>query len=197
MSERKTVISIITETYYNSDDSQEACCCIIDLTQEELDLFKHLSELAKENDLDYVAKYYCAAWYDLHPLMTFEQLGSKFIQLRKYDDYTPDFGKTLDEYDSSDQDHERMDTELVHIDSEGFYFVAYGKYSGNKTESIKVTFAAIEEEMAKPEPTPRHKYYFPTGEEYPKTLEDVPKYLNFRDKVMVMFCTEFLEKGEA
>ena len=198
MEQEKIILTIITDTYYSADDAQEAECAFITITQTQLDDIRKISEVVKENGLTHAAKWDQCSWYDKRPLLTFDELGDKFMVVNKYSDTKPDFGKTLDEYDADFMSsNETMDTEYLVVDNEGFWYAGYGKYSGNKTESIKVRFEDIDKTLADPIPCLKAQYYFAEGTDYPVELEDVPKYLNFGgDRAMKMYCMERLEKGE-
>lgn len=196
MSEDKTVIKIITDVYCGAEYSEPPGAAVIELTQKEVDRIMHLSEVVKNEGIYTVTEFFTAQWFDKRPLFNFEELGNKFLT---FDDYRPDpnmgyeFGEETEMLTSPD--YERIDSEMLVVREGDFFVVGYGKWSGSKFETVAASLKEIKEELTKPEPTPRHNYYFPEGMDFPANLEDVPKYLNGEDLAMKMYCKEMLKNG--
>lgn len=194
MSEDKTVIKIITDVYCGAEYSEPPLAAVIELTQKEVDRIMHLSNVVKNEGIYTVTEFFTAQWFDKRPLFNFEELGSKFLVYNNYPyDFSYDFSEETDP--SADFEYERIDIQMLVVREGGFYVVGYGKYSGSKFETMTASLKEIKEELTKPEPTPRHNYYFPEGRDFPANLEDVPKYLNDEDLAMKMYCKEMLKNG--
>ena len=193
MSEEKTIITIITDVYCNAEFAEAPGTAVIRLTQAELDRIKHLSEVLKAEGAYMVNFYDCCEWFPERPLFSFDELGDKFLILEKHEYSEIEFCEETDPM--ADFDFERIDTEMRCIRQGDFFFTGYGKYTGTKFESMAASIKEIENELAKPEPTPRHEYYFPADAEYPQDIRDVPKYVNDDDPGMNKYCKELLRRG--
>jgi len=193
MSENKTVITIITDVFSGDEYTEAPECAVIKLTQKKLDRIRHLSDVVTKEDAYVINEYACCDWFPNKPAYTFEELGDKFILLSAYPvQESYDFcEETVDDGDFS---FERINTEMRNVRKGDFFHVGYGKYSGAKFESIAVPLKQIYEELAKPEPTPRERYYFPEGAEVP-SFEDLPKYLNDGCPGLRMYAKEKLKEG--
>ena len=194
------ILTIISKVLCSTEGAEPPEVAVIKLTQKDLDRYRSLSESVKALGVYMIEDYVSTAWYSSIPLLNFEDVGKcLFVGF----DFQYDYGgsddlhyhKTVGEDPDETNAFERIDTELLCVRERDFYFRAYQKYSGNKIEATCVSFGQIEEAL-KAEPMPKASYFFPTGEEdYPKSLEEAPKYVNANDHVVLHYTKALLRTG--
>lgn len=193
------ILTIISKVLCYVDGAEVPEVAIIYLTQKDLDRYRSLSESVKALDVYQIADLKSTAWYSAIPLLNFEDVGKcLFIGFDFQCGYGSDdlhYHKTVGVDPFEEDTFERIDTEYLEVREKDFYFRAYQKYSGNKIESTCVSFEQIDEAL-KAEPMPKASYFFPDGkEDYPKSLEEAPKYVNAYDHVVLHYTKELLRTG--
>jgi len=193
------ILTIIAKVLCSVEGAQPPEVAVISLTQKDLDRYRSLAESVKTLDVYQIVKIESTAWYSAIPLLNFEDVGKclfvgfDFQYGHESDDihYHTIIGEDPFEEDA----FERVDTEHLLVRESDFYFKAYQKYSGNKVESTCVSFEQIDEALKAP-PMPKAAYFFPDGkEDYPKSLEEVPKYINVNSHVVKHYIKQVLLTG--
>jgi hypothetical protein len=191
------LITIITDVMCSDEYAEKPESAVIQLTAKDWERIKHLAKVVKDNKAHNINEYEQCWWFDKKPAFTFDELGDKFIVEEGYGSY--EYHECGEETDpDAEFQFDRMDTELLVVGSGTFYFIGYGKWSGCKYETQEVTLKAVEEELAKPEATPRRDYYFNPDPECTvkaPALEDLPKYLNDENFGLQVYAREMCKKG--
>jgi hypothetical protein len=193
MEEEKVLATLITDVYCNDEYAEKPEVAVIYIRQSDLDRIRELYKVCKDHELATASIYGECLWLDKRPLLTFDELGDKFMVIR---DYNEEIAWASAEDDVEDeQSFGSIDTEMLDISPHGIYFRAYGKHSGTKFESVGYGLQLIETLLENPEPTPRREFYFAQDEEVPE-FEDLPKYLNDDDAGIQMYAREMIKKGK-
>jgi hypothetical protein len=193
MSEEKTILTIMTEVYCNDKYAEKPSVAVIYLTQKKLDRYRHLSEVAKTENVRRIQDFDECAWPDSMPLLTFKELENTRVYLceTRDMDYHDEPGEDALDMDPS---CERIDCELVNVETHGFFFMGYGKHSGTMFESEQVSFAEIDKALTE-EPMSPEKYFFQRDDGEVPTLVTAPTLINDTDYVKKHYATELLKRG--
>lgn len=195
--EQEIIITVITDVMCSDEYAEKPETAVIQLTAKDWERIKHLAKVVAENKAHNINEYSQCWWFDKKPAFNFEELGNKFVVQEGYGSY--EYHECGTETDpDADFNFDRVDTELLVVGSNSFYFIGYGKYSGCKFETHETSIKSIEEELAKPGATPRRDYYFnpdPECKQAAPPLEELPKYLNDEDAGIQMYARETIKQG--
>jgi len=194
----KVILTILTDVYSNDEYADKPEVAAIYLTQKKLDRYKHLSEIVKKEDVRRIQEFDECSWLDGMPLYYFSELEENRVYCAETQE--KDFYKEAGDeaLDNTQRSCERTDVELVNVQKHGFFITGFGKYSGTMFESIQISFDEIDKVLSE-EPKPHHEYFFQNeGDDYPKSIEDAPKYINSTDHVVKHYAQELLkQKGSS
>jgi len=193
-----TILTIISDVYCNNEYADSVPhCAVIYLTQKDLDRYKKLSALVKENGAYSINLWEQCCWFDRMPLWKFQDLN-RYLIAGDVDRDEEMFEDEPHEDDDPELDFGSLGSEFIVVTESGFYFAAYGKHSGDKLETIEVQYSTIDTILEQPA-APRHEYFFPNQEDedvkHPVSLDEVPKYINDDNPVISHYYKEYLKYG--
>ena len=195
MSEEKVILTIMTEVYSDDEYAERPGVAVIYLTQKKLDRYRYLSRVVKREGVRRIQDFDECAWQDNMPLYTFSELDENRVHLcetREIEYYTEPGGDAVEDFN---QRCERIDCELINVQSHGFFFTGYGKHSGTMFESEQIGFDEIDKVLAE-EPKPRSEYFFQGDDDEVPTLETAPTLINSADHVKKHYALELLKQGD-
>lgn len=195
--ENKTIITIVCDVYASNEYVDTPACGVIYLTQEQLDKYKKISKVVKEHGAYSMNLWEGCSWFDHIPLYSFKDL-TKYLFAG---DICGEFSDEVhtDEDEDAELSFGSIGTELVTVNEDGFYFVAYGKHSGDKLETAKVYYKDLDKALAEPFES-RAGYYFHERmyreeAKHPQPLSEAPKYINDKNIEVRHYYKELLKYG--